>query len=46
MGTFAQQSLPLQDYATLRIQRINHTNPETVIVRSALPLLGFLLITV
>jgi hypothetical protein len=33
MGDFAQQSLPLNDFAVLTIQRVNQTFPETVIVR-------------
>ncbi|KAI0821900.1 hypothetical protein BC628DRAFT_1328502 [Trametes gibbosa] len=30
MGNFAQQSLPLNDYATLTIQRVNNSRIETV----------------
>jgi len=32
MGNFAQQSLPLSDYAVLTIQRVNGTKPETVVL--------------
>lgn len=39
MGNFAQQSLPIDDFAALTIQRVNSTFPETVIVRSSLLLL-------
>ena len=33
MGSFAQQSLPLTDSVTLRIQRVNSTRVESVTVR-------------
>jgi hypothetical protein len=36
MGNFAQQSLPLDDFALLTIQRVNYTHPETVFVRYSL----------
>ena len=33
MGSFAQQSLPLTDSVTLRIQRVNSTKVDSVTVR-------------
>ncbi|PPQ81939.1 hypothetical protein CVT25_013787 [Psilocybe cyanescens] len=33
LGNFAQQSLPLSDNVLLTIQRVNHTVPDTILVR-------------
>ncbi|TFK38167.1 hypothetical protein BDQ12DRAFT_684077 [Crucibulum laeve] len=32
MGNFAQQSLPLSDFAILTVQRVNHTIPDTIVL--------------